>query len=115
MTVQHVTLSYRLLKEIQIFPPTHSISRAKRFRPFDYACLSVELLQSSAVDCIVRYSRPYSPLQWTVQSAGGDCNNLPFKKPWLTIRNGLLFRKDTKKRHPQYGHLFLVLIFSLSP
>ena len=66
MTVQHVTLSYRLLKEIQISPPTHSISRAKRFRPFDYACLSVELLQSSAVDCIVRYSGLYSPLQWTV-------------------------------------------------
>ena len=91
MTVQHVTLSYRLLKEIQIFPPTHSISRAKRFRPFDYACLSVELLQSSAMDCIVRYRRPYSPLQWTVQSAVGDCNNLPFKKAWLTLRNGLPF------------------------
>ena len=43
------------------------------------------------MDCIVRYSRPYSPLQWTVQSAGGDCNNLPFKSPWLTVCNGLLF------------------------
>ena len=35
----------------------------KHFRPFDYACLSVELLQSPTVDCIVRYRRPYSPLQ----------------------------------------------------
>ena len=66
MTVQYVTLSYRLLKEIQISPPTHSISRAKRFRPFDYACLSVELLQSSAVDCIVRYSGLYSLLPESV-------------------------------------------------
>ena len=39
------------------------ISRPKRFRPFDYACLSVELLQSSTVDYIVRCSRLYSPLQ----------------------------------------------------
>ena len=67
------------------------ISRSKRFHPFDYAFLSVRLLQSSAVDCIVRYSRPYSPLQWTVQSAVGDYNNLPFKSPWLTVCNGLLF------------------------
>ena len=67
------------------------ITRAKHFRPFDYACLSVELLQSSAVDCIVRYRRPYSLLQWTVQSIIADCNNLPFKRTWLTLRNGLLF------------------------
>ena len=53
--------------------------------------LSVELLQSSAVDCIVRYRRPYSLLQWTVQSIIADCNNLPFKRTWLTLRNGLLF------------------------
>ena len=71
--------------------PSRFISRAKRFRPFDYACLSVELLQSSAVDCIVRYRRPYSLLQWTVQSIIADCNNLPFKRTWLTLRNGLLF------------------------
>ena len=50
-----------------------------------------ELLQSSAVDCIVRYRRPYSLLQWTVQSIIADCNNLPFKRTWLTLRNGLLF------------------------
>ena len=67
------------------------ITRAKHFRLFDYACLSVELLQSSAVDCIVRYRRPYSLLQWTVQSIIADCNNLPFKRTWLTLRNGLLF------------------------
>lgn len=48
------------------------ITRAKHFRLFDYACLSVELLQSSAVDCIVRYRRPYSLLQWTVQSTATD-------------------------------------------
>ena len=70
---------------------SHFISRPKRFRPFDYACLLVRLLQTPAVDCIVHYGRPYSPLQWTVQSAAGDCNNLPFKRPWLTARNGLLF------------------------
>ena len=67
------------------------ITRAKHFRLFDYACLSVELLQSSSVDCIVRYRRPYSLLQWTVQSIIADCNNLPFKRTWLTLRNGLLF------------------------
>ena len=57
------------------------ISRTKRFRPFGYACLSVELLQSPAADCIVRCSGPYSLLQWTVQSIAADCNNLPFKRP----------------------------------
>ena len=67
------------------------ISRAKRFRPFDYACLSVGLLQSPAADCIVRYSGPYSLLQWTVQSIAADCNNLPFKRPWPTLENGLFF------------------------
>ena len=66
------------------------ISRTKRFRPFDYACLSVELLQSSAADCIVRCSGPYSLLQWTVQSITGDCNNLSLKKPWLSVKNGLI-------------------------
>ena len=44
------------------------ISRTKRFRPSGYACLSVELLQSPAADCIVRCSGSYSLLQWTVQS-----------------------------------------------
>ena len=37
-----------------------------RFRPLDYACLSVELLQSPAADCMIRCSGPYSLLQWTV-------------------------------------------------
>ena len=45
------------------------VSRTKRFRPLDYACLSVGLLQSPAA----------------------DCNNLPFKKPWPTPGNGLFF------------------------
>lgn len=40
-----------------------------RFRPLDYACLSVELLQSPAADCMIRCSGPYSLLQWTVRSA----------------------------------------------
>ena len=62
-----------------------------RFRPLDYACLSVELLQSPAADCMIRCSGPYSLLQWTVQSIIADCNNLPFKRTWLTLRNGLLF------------------------
>lgn len=57
------------------------ITRAKHFRLFDYACLSVELLQSSAVDCIVHCSGPYSLLRWTVQSVAEDCNILPFKRP----------------------------------
>ena len=30
------------------------VSRTKRFRPLDYACLSVELLQSPAADCMIR-------------------------------------------------------------
>ena len=81
------------------FQPLHAflsflsrfISRTKRFRPSDYACLSVELLQSPAADCIVRCSGPYSLLQWTVQSTAADCNNLPFKRTWLTPGNGLFF------------------------
>ena len=68
------------------------INRTKRFPPFGYACLSVELLQSSTVDCIVRCRRLYSPLQQTVQSIIVDCNNLPFKKPWLTVKNSLLLQ-----------------------
>ena len=70
---------------------TRFISRTRRFRPFGYACLSVELLQSSAADCIVRCSGPYSLLQWTVQSIAADCNNLPFKRPWPNLENGLFF------------------------
>ena len=81
------------------FQPPHAflsflsrfISRTKRFRPFDYACLSVGLLQSPAADCIVRCSGPYSLLQWTVQSIAADCNNLPFKRPWPNLENGLFF------------------------
>ena len=67
------------------------ISRTKRFRPLDYACLSVELLQSPAADCMIRCSGPYSLLQWTVRSTAADCNNLPFKRPWPTPGNGLFF------------------------
>ena len=51
-------------------PLSRFISRTKHFRPFDYACLSVELLQSSAVDCIVRYRRPYSLLQGSADFPG---------------------------------------------
>ena len=57
------------------------VSRTKRFRPFDYARLSVGLLQSAAADCIIRCSGPYGLLQWTVRSTAADCNNLPFKRP----------------------------------
>ena len=71
--------------------PSRFISRAKRFRPFDYACLSVGLLQSPAADCIVCYSGPYGLLQWTVQSIAADCNNLPFKRPYPPPGNGLFF------------------------
>ena len=67
------------------------ISRTKRFHSFNYACLSVELLQSSAADCMVRCSGPYSLLQWTVQSIAVDCNNLPFKRTWLPPGNGLFW------------------------
>ena len=42
------------------------VSRTKRFRPLDYACLSVELLQSPAVDRTVCYSGLYGPLPQTV-------------------------------------------------
>ena len=52
------------------------------------------------MDCIVRCRRLYSPLQQiayvglqqTVQSIIVDCNNLPFKKPWLTVKNSLLLQ-----------------------
>ena len=57
------------------------ISRAKRFHPFYYACLSVGLLQSTAMDYTVYGNGLYSPPQRTVRSTVGDCNNLPFKKP----------------------------------
>ena len=67
------------------------VSRTKRFRPLDYACLSVELLKSPAADCMIRCSGPYSLLQWTVRSIAADCNNLPFKRPWPTPGNGLSF------------------------
>ena len=67
------------------------VSRTKRFRPLDYACLSVELLQSPAADCMIRCSGPYNLLQWTVRSIAADCNNLPFKRPWPTPGNGLFF------------------------
>ena len=81
------------------FQPLHAfssflsrfISRTKRFRPFGYARLSVELLQSPAADCMIHCSGPYSLLQWTVQSIAADCNNLPFKRPWSAIGNGLFF------------------------
>ena len=67
------------------------ISRTKRFRPFGYARLLVELLQSPAADCMIHCSGPYSLLQWTVQSIAADCNNLLFKRPWLILRNRLFF------------------------
>ncbi len=51
----------------------------------------VHYLFSTAADCIVRCSGPYSLLQWTVQSIAADCNNLPFKRPWSAIGNGLFF------------------------
>ena len=81
------------------FQPLHAflsflsrfISRTKRFRPFGYARLLVELLQSPAADCMIHCSGPYSLLQWTVQSIAADCNNLPFKRPWLILRNRLFF------------------------
>ena len=38
------------------------VSRTKRFHPLDYACLSVELLQSPAADRTVHCSRLYGPL-----------------------------------------------------
>ena len=34
-----------------------------RFRPLDYACLSVELLQSPAADCMIRCSGPFNGLE----------------------------------------------------
>ena len=81
------------------FQPLHAflsflsrfISRTKRFRLFGYARLLVELLQSPAADCMIHCSGPYSLLQWTVQSIAADCNNLPFKRPWSAIGNGLFF------------------------
>ena len=77
--------------DIVLSPLRRFVSRTKRFRPFDYACLSVGLLQSPAADCIVCYSGPYGLLQWTVQSIAADCNNLPFKRPYPPPGNGLFF------------------------
>ena len=83
----HDGIARLVLNSLSLF-----ISRTKRVHPFDYTRTSVELLQSSAMDCIVRCRRLYSPLQQTVQSIIVDCNNLPFKKPWLTVKNSLLLQ-----------------------
>ena len=37
------------------------------------------------------FTLTHSLLQWTVQSIIADCNNLLFKRTWLSLRNGLLF------------------------
>ena len=58
--------------DIVLSPLRRFVSRTKRFRPLDYACLSVGLLQSPAADCMIRCSGP-------------------FKRPWPTPGNGLFF------------------------
>ena len=72
------------------FQPLHAllsflsrfISRTKRFRPFGYACLSVGLLQSPAVDCTVHCNEPYSPLPETVVIRRTDRHNRKDENAW---------------------------------
>jgi len=52
--------------DIVLSPLRRFVSRTKRFRPLDYACLSVGLLQSPAADCMIRCSGLYGPLPQTV-------------------------------------------------
>ena len=47
----------------------------KPFPRVGQGLLNGRLLQSAAMDCTVRYSRLYGPLQRTIQSAAGDCSN----------------------------------------
>ncbi|RGF14597.1 hypothetical protein DW175_14085 [Bacteroides sp. AM16-15] len=55
----------------------HTTNKGKN-KPFPgvgQGFLNGRLLQSAAVDCMIRCSGPYSLLQWTVRSAAGDCSN----------------------------------------
>ena len=47
----------------------------KPFPKVGQGLLNGRLLQSAAMDCTVHCSRPYGPLQQTIQSAAGDCSN----------------------------------------
>ena len=52
--------------DIVLSPLRRFVSRTKRFRPLDYACLSRRITTVSG-------SGLYDSLQWTVQSATVDC------------------------------------------
>ena len=56
------------------------VSRTKRFRPLDYACLSVGLLQSPAADRTVHCSRLYGPLPKTIVTVRTKRLNSPHDK-----------------------------------
>lgn len=87
------------------------ISRNKHSHPLDYPLLSVEVLQSSAMDCTVYYRRLYGLLRWTVQSAAGDCSNLPFKSPWPTAGNDLIFPLTAVKQQEAIQCDFYIISF----
>ena len=53
----------------------------KPFPKVGQGLLNGRLLQSAAMDRTVHCSRLYGPLQRIIQSAAGDCSNLPFKSP----------------------------------
>ena len=75
------------------FQPLHTflnslsrfIRQPKRFRPFDYACVSVGLLQSPAADCIVRYSGLYSPLPKSVIIFRSKGLNRPYETAYSSL------------------------------
>ena len=60
------------------FISLYHITYKGKHKPFHrggQGLLNGRILQSSATDCTVHRSRLYGPLQWTIQSTAGDCNN----------------------------------------
>lgn len=63
------------------------------------------------MDCTVYYRRLYGLLRWTVQSAAGDCSNLPFKSPWPTAGNDLIFPLAAVKQQEAIQCDFYIISF----
>ncbi len=63
------------------------------------------------MDCTVYYRRLYGLLRWTVQSAAGDCSNLPFKSPWPTAGNDLIFPLTAVKQQEAIQCDFYIISF----
>lgn len=60
-------------------PLTADKGKTKAFHAVSQGLLSGRLVQTPAADCTVHCSRPYSPLQRTVQSIAEVCNSLTYK------------------------------------